>query len=154
MDYTLRCNSLKCRTQLNDRAVVTTCSHVFCIRCSDSLGLSSSAGIARTCPACSTQLSNPDDAVVAQLNPTEDYKTSILSGLSPNIIMECASRGLAFYSYQTSQEIVYQEYLAKTLTENYGNLSQQMDKLILEANSEIKTLQEKLQGYNPVQRCC
>ncbi|KAF2496283.1 hypothetical protein BU16DRAFT_509204 [Lophium mytilinum] len=152
MDYTLRCNSLKCRSQLNDRAVVTTCSHVFCIHCSDSLGLSSSAGIARTCPACSTQLSNPDDAVVAQLNPTEDYKTSILSGLSPNIIMECASRGLAFYSYQTSQEIVYQEYLAKTLTENYGNLSQQMDKLILEANSEIKTLQDKLQAAQTEQK--
>jgi hypothetical protein len=44
---------------------------------------------------------------------------------------------------------VYQEYLAKTLTENYGNLSQQMDKLILEANSEIKSLQDKLQGGWP-----
>jgi len=80
-------------------------SHVFCINCSDSLGLSSSAGLTRICPACSTQLNNPDDVVVTQLNPTEDYKTSVLSGLSPSIIMECATRGLAFYSYQTSQEM-------------------------------------------------
>jgi E3 ubiquitin-protein ligase CCNP1IP1 len=47
---------------------------------------------------------NPDDAVVAQLNPSEDYKTSVLSGLTPTIIMECAGRALGFYSYQASQE--------------------------------------------------
>ncbi|KAJ4354574.1 uncharacterized protein N0V89_006311 [Didymosphaeria variabile] len=80
------------------------------------------------------------------LNPAEDYKTSVLSGLSPTIIMECASRGLAFYSYQASQEIIYQEHLAKSLTEKYANLNQAMDKLIHEANAQIKSLQEKLQA--------
>ena len=80
------------------------------------------------------------------LNPSEDYKTSVLSGLSPTIIMECASRGLSFYSYQASQEIVYQEHLAKSLTEKYGTLNQQMDQLIHEANSQIQALQEKMQG--------
>lgn len=105
MDFSLRCNSLKCRAQLGDRAVVTTCSHIFCIPCSESLGLASADGGRRVCPACETQLANPDDAVVTQLNPTEDYKTSVLSGLSPSIIMECAGRGLSFYSYQTTQEM-------------------------------------------------
>lgn len=105
MDFTLRCNDLKCRAQLEDSAVVTTCSHVFCVSCSQSLGLATPAGSARICPACSTVLANPDDAVVTQLNPTEDYKTSVLSGLSPTIIMECAGRGLSFHSYQTNQEM-------------------------------------------------
>lgn len=105
MDFSLRCNSLKCRTQLDDRAVVTTCSHVFCLTCSDSLGLSNPNGSTRVCPACETHLSNPDDAVVAQLNPTEDYKTSVLSGLSPTIILECAARAISFYTYQTTQEM-------------------------------------------------
>ena len=105
MDYSLRCNSLKCRTQLDDRAVVTTCSHIFCLPCSESLGLADPNGNTRVCPACETLLANPDDAVVTQLNPTEDYKTSVLSGLSPSIIMECAGRGLSFYSYQTTQEM-------------------------------------------------
>lgn len=27
MDFALRCNSLKCRTQLTERAVVTTCRY-------------------------------------------------------------------------------------------------------------------------------
>jgi hypothetical protein len=84
--------------------------------------------------------------VIANLNPSEDYKTSILSGLSPTLIMECASRGLAFHSYQTSQEVIYQEHLAKGLTEKYNTLSQQMDQLIHDANAQIKALQDKMQG--------
>lgn len=105
MDFLLRCNSLKCRAQLKDRAVVTTCSHIFCVSCSESLGLALPNSHARQCPACGTGLTNPDDVVVTQLNPTEDYKTSVLSGLSPSIIMECAGRGLLFHSYQTTQEM-------------------------------------------------
>lgn len=58
-----------------------------------------------TCLACNGNLSNPDDAVVSVLNPSEDYKTSVLSGLGPNIIMECAGRALSFWAYQTTQEM-------------------------------------------------
>lgn len=105
MDYYLRCNSLKCRAQLDQKAVVTTCSHIFCVPCAESLGLASADATTRTCPACQTQLSNDDDVVVTELNPTEDYKTSVLSGLSPAIIIECAGRGMAFYHYQTTQEM-------------------------------------------------
>jgi hypothetical protein len=60
--------------------------------------------------------------------------------------MECASRGLAFHSYQTSQEIIYQEHLAKNLTDKFNTLSQQMDQIIHEANSQIKALQDKIHG--------
>jgi prophage DNA circulation protein len=124
-------------------------SHVFCTQCADTSGLSRSPNAHRTCPACGASLHHPDDVVVASLNPSEDYKTSILSGLSPTIIMECASRGLAFHSYQTSQEIIYQQHLAKGLTEKYNTLSQQMDQLIHDANAQIKALQDKIQGQLP-----
>jgi hypothetical protein len=103
MNAPLHCNDLKCRTPCSEQAVVTTCSHVFCPSCANRLGLTESSG--RVCPACSTQLLQPDDAVLASLNPTEDYKTSILSGLSPTVIMECAGRGLAFWAYQVVQEM-------------------------------------------------
>ncbi|KAF2272097.1 uncharacterized protein EI97DRAFT_407010 [Westerdykella ornata] len=145
MEFVLRCNNLRCRQQLHDQAVVTTCSHVFCTNCADSTRLSQPPSSKRHCPACETLLANPDDVVVAGLNPSEDYKTSVLSGLSPTIIMECASRGLSFYSYQASQEIVYQEHLAKSLTDKYTTLNQQMDQLIHDANTQIKMLQDKLQ---------
>ncbi|MCJ1230733.1 hypothetical protein MMC12_007407 [Toensbergia leucococca] len=58
--------------------------------------------------------------------------------------MECAGRGLAFWSYQSTQEIVYQEYLAKTWADKYNTLSVQMDKIINDANSEIDMLNQKL----------
>ncbi|KAI0132000.1 cyclin B1 interacting protein-like protein 1 [Xylariales sp. AK1849] len=100
MEHMLRCNALKCRKELGDRALVTTCS--------------------------------------------EDYKTSVLSGLGPNVIIECASRALSFWAYQTTQEVVYQEYLGKTLTDKYTNLSVHLDKVINEANSQIISLTNKV----------
>lgn len=39
---------------------------------------------------------------------------------------------------------VYQEYLAKSLTDKYTSLSAQMDKIIHDANSEITGLRDKL----------
>ncbi|PLN83920.1 cyclin [Aspergillus taichungensis] len=144
MDLYLRCNSLKCRSQLKERAVVTTCSHIFCLQCAETLGLSRPDSGERRCPACQATLINPDDAVATILNPTEDYKTSVLSGLDPNTIMECAGRALLFWTYQSSQEIFYQEFLGKTLTEKYTGLNTQMDKVVHNANTEITTLQSKL----------
>lgn len=59
----------------------------------------------RICPACRSQLPNPDDVVISNLHPTEDYKTSVLSGLGPNTIMECAGKALSFWAYQMTQEM-------------------------------------------------
>ncbi|CZR63206.1 related to lactose regulatory protein [Phialocephala subalpina] len=120
-------------------------SHVFCIDCSNQCQLSGQQhGQHRSCPACEAPLPNPDDVVITNLNPTEDYKTSVLSGLSPHIIMECSGRALGFWAYQTTTEIVYQEYLAKNLGDKFSTLSTQMDKLIHDANSEISNLKNKL----------
>jgi E3 ubiquitin-protein ligase CCNP1IP1 len=46
--------------------VVTTCSHIFCLRCSDELGLSNPKDGHRKCPACSAQL----DLLVSVLKST------------------------------------------------------------------------------------
>ena len=114
MDRPLRCNSLACRTPLPDRAVVTTCSHIFCVDCAqrpplgiaaDENGNGGRGGDARKCPACDTTLDKTDDAVLASLNPSEEYKTGVLSGLHPTIVAECAGRALAFWSYQAEQEM-------------------------------------------------
>ncbi|KAF2094538.1 hypothetical protein NA57DRAFT_25718, partial [Rhizodiscina lignyota] len=144
----LRCNSLKCRSLLTERAVVTTCSHVFCVDCAERLGLSTATTGPRKCPACNMQLQNPDDAVCTYLNPADDYKTSVLSGLSPAIVMECAARALAFWNYQAAQEIKYQGYLADSITNRYRTLSAQYDDLINQANAEIKNLHEKIQSIS------
>ncbi|KAK6067771.1 hypothetical protein SCUP515_09971 [Seiridium cupressi] len=118
-------------------------SHIFCTECAARLGLTNASG-RHSCPACSSPLTNPDDAVVTNLNPSEDYKTSVLSGLSPNVIIECTSRALSFWAYQTIQEVVYQEYLGKTLTEKYTDLTVHLDKVISEANAQITALNNKI----------
>ena len=122
-----------------------------------------SAWAERHCPACLTSLSNADDAVSTSMNPSEDYKTSVLSGLNPTIIMECTARAMGFWTYQATQEMydtsyqtalckmtdcysTYQEYLAKTLTEKHINLGSQMDNIINEANSEMDRLNQKMDG--------
>ncbi|KAL5588693.1 hypothetical protein FOBRF1_015221 [Fusarium oxysporum] len=145
MEHALTCNNLKCRRELSERALVTTCSHIFCMECAQRLGVNGQEADRRnTCPACHSQLTNPDDAVITNLNPSEDYKTSVLSGLSPNVIMECAGRALSFWAYQTTQDIYYQQYLYKTLTDKYSNLSVRLEKTVNEANSEIEGLHHKL----------
>lgn len=81
-------------------------SHIFCIDCANRQSLQAVRdGHTIACPACGSVLARPDDAVVAVLNPTEDYKTSVLSGLSPAIIMECAGRALGFWSFQMVSEL-------------------------------------------------
>ncbi|EXM27420.1 hypothetical protein RAB80_013452 [Fusarium oxysporum f. sp. vasinfectum] len=145
MEHALTCNNLKCRRELSERALVTTCSHIFCMECAQRFGVNGQEADRRnTCPACHSQLTNPDDAVITNLNPSEDYKTSVLSGLSPNVIMECAGRALSFWAYQTTQDIYYQQYLYKTLTDKYSNLSVRFEKTVNEANSEIEGLHHKL----------
>ena len=91
--------------------------HVFCIDCSNRCQLSGQReGQRPICPACDMHLTNPDDVVVTNLNPTEDYKTSVLSGLSPNVIMECAGRALSFWAYQTTQEMFVHRSMALLVT--------------------------------------
>ncbi|PUU73394.1 hypothetical protein B9Z19DRAFT_1004554 [Tuber borchii] len=131
--FILRCNDLRCRAQTDGRAVVTTCSGQ------------------RTCPACNTSLSKLDDAVIAVLNPSDDYKTSVLSGLSPSIIIEICTRGLAFWTYQVTQEIFYQEHLAKSLRARGTEIQGENEKIIRDANAEISALRNKIAGMGVVE---
>lgn len=94
-------------------------SHIFCTECAAHFNLAGPGSSGRhqqhhVCPACQASLPNPDDAVVADLNPSEDYKTSVLSGLSPTVIIECASRALSFWAYQTTQEVFVKYYVLPT----------------------------------------
>ncbi|KAL7411923.1 hypothetical protein BDY24DRAFT_342323, partial [Mrakia frigida] len=61
-------------------------------------------GASKQCPACDTVLSEPDDVVICTLNPSNDYRTSVLSGLAPSIVMEICTRALSFWQYQITQE--------------------------------------------------
>lgn len=145
-------------------------SHIFCGDCATRLGLTSQRREEPiACPACGTHLINPDDAVVANLKPSDDYKTSVLSGLSPNVIIDCASRALSFWAYQVTQEMylafqansrsvdkltawisIFQQHVSRTLKEKYSGLNVHLDKVVNEANAEIANCHNKLKGTAPV----
>lgn len=109
INFDLHCNISECRALLQHQAVVTKCTHIFCVSCAAAVNLTAGR---RTdtfnhpaCPACEATLSGPDDAVMTVLNPTDAYKDSVLSGLSPDLIMEIAQKGLKFWAYQASMEL-------------------------------------------------
>ncbi|KAH7260611.1 hypothetical protein B0J15DRAFT_288839 [Fusarium solani] len=152
MEHPLICNNLQCRQELGERALVTTCSHIFCLECAERLGITGQETERRnTCPACHSHFNNHDDAVITNLSPGEEYKTTILSGLSPNIVMECTSRALSFWAYQITQDMYYQQYLYKTLAEKYSALNIRLEKTVSDANTEIDGLQHRLTGMTAEQ---
>ncbi|TRM68423.1 hypothetical protein BD626DRAFT_116003 [Schizophyllum amplum] len=139
MDTDLKCNRLTCRKALTDKAVVTTCSHIFCVECANELFTA-----ARLCPACETSLTEPDDVVVCSLRPSNDYKTSVLSGLTPSIILEICSRAISFWQYQIHQENSFQQAVVRNLTDKNAQLQKQLDNVVREANGEINLLNDKV----------
>ncbi|KAL2754556.1 hypothetical protein ACRALDRAFT_209918 [Sodiomyces alcalophilus JCM 7366] len=106
LDHRIKCNYLTCRKELIDRALVTTCSHIYCIECAGLLRLVSQPF--GSCPACEGSVpagTSPQATSIVHLNPSDEFKSTVLSGLSPNDIIECAGRALSFWGYQTTQEI-------------------------------------------------
>ncbi|KAI9638287.1 uncharacterized protein MKK02DRAFT_42677 [Dioszegia hungarica] len=103
VDNELRCNLSQCRAQLgvDGQAVVTTCS----------LDCANQYFGERQCPACDQPLNDDDDIVFSHLSPTTNYKTTILAGMTPGLILDIATRALGFWSYQTSAEAAYQSAL-------------------------------------------
>ena len=74
--------------------------------------------------------------------------------------MECAGRGLAFWSYQSTQEMyverrfcrlhplticsIFQEYTVKAMSEKHNTLNVQIDKILNDANSELNIMNQRL----------
>ncbi|KAF9514161.1 hypothetical protein BS47DRAFT_1295397 [Hydnum rufescens UP504] len=151
----LHCNRLTCRKLLVDKAVVTTCSHIFCVECANEIFATPSL----ICAACETALDQPDDVVIVipvpffeftvkicSLHPTNDYKTSILSGLSPSIILEICSRAMSFWQYQIHQESSFQQAVLRNVNERNAQMQKQLENVVREANSELGLLNNKVAG--------
>ncbi|RSM07961.1 hypothetical protein CEP52_004932 [Fusarium oligoseptatum] len=129
MEQVLTCNNLCCRQELRENALVTSCSHIFCMECAERLGMAAQETERRnTCPACHSQLNSPEDAVIINFNPSDEYKTTLMSGLRPSIIMDCAGRALSFWAYQTAQDIYYQQHRYRTLADKFSALNIQFEK--------------------------
>ncbi|KZT38331.1 hypothetical protein SISSUDRAFT_1021574 [Sistotremastrum suecicum HHB10207 ss-3] len=129
METELHCNRLSCRRPLTDKAVVVS------LDCANEL-----FSAAQICPACETSLTEPCKI----RHPTNDYKTSVLSGLSPSLILEICGRAIAFWQYQIHQENSYQQALVRSVNDRVAQLQKQLENVVREANSEIGLMNSKV----------
>ncbi|THH33803.1 hypothetical protein EUX98_g442 [Antrodiella citrinella] len=81
--------------------------------------------------ACETSLTEPDDVVVCSLHPTNDYKTSVLSGLNPVIVLEICSSS-------------FQQTVLRTINDKSAYLQKELDNAVREARGQISLLNNKL----------
>ncbi|GAA97321.1 uncharacterized protein L969DRAFT_94381 [Mixia osmundae IAM 14324] len=145
----LRCNHLKCRKilSLEGKGVSTSCSHVFCVACANTLFTPE-----RLCPACETHLPHDDDMLYFSLNPSTEFRNTVLAGLSPSIIVDIVSRALNFWTYQQGQEKIFQEMLLKHSQEHATILEQDNLNITQRANQELDHAQRELDMTRQQQR--
>ncbi|KAJ3354196.1 hypothetical protein GGF32_002666 [Allomyces javanicus] len=143
-ELTLRCNLLACRRALpavgaDARAVVTTCSHLFCEDCAARF-----FATALVCPACESPLPDPDDIALADLNPSENYKASVLAGLPPSVVHEIAGRALSFWVYQVTQECVLLDMIHKRSEAAAKDADTQARVSLHQAAQELAALRDRV----------
>ncbi|PWA00189.1 hypothetical protein BB558_003784 [Smittium angustum] len=139
----LRCNNVRCRVPLTpdvSQAVVT--SYIFCKQCA-----STAFKVALVCPACYSSLHENENIMVVSLNQTEAYKSMVLAGQGPEVIIEIASRSLAFWVYQVSQELTFQDIMdnLKTLRSEYESEKKKSYNLELQLQEKSRHM-KKLQS--------
>ncbi|XP_048774590.2 E3 ubiquitin-protein ligase CCNB1IP1-like [Ostrea edulis] len=139
MESELVCNHKKCRKRVEDYAWITSCSHIFC----DEDGVREFKNN-NSCPACSTDLSDKLDIIRIEVNPSEKYKSMVLAGKRPEMIMEICSRAMSFWSYQIHQERVYQEYVCSKAKERATQLEQYYEQVISQTSAELNSLKSQL----------
>ncbi|XP_048380455.2 E3 ubiquitin-protein ligase CCNB1IP1 [Stegostoma tigrinum] len=146
----LLCNFTKCRAKLSGFAWVTACSHVFC----DQHGSGEFSRSPALCPACKSALAGKLDIVRTELSPSEEYKAMVLSGLRPELILDIASRALAFWTYQIHQERLYQEYAyskaegrLRQMEKLYTQQIQGKDMEVSNTRGEVASLKKLLEEY-------
>ncbi|KAH9462827.1 hypothetical protein Pst134EA_014918 [Puccinia striiformis f. sp. tritici] len=142
----LRCNIPTCRESVGkeNKAVITNCSHILCLACANSSSSLVDYESHPICPVCNSPLLEPEDIVCTSLNPTSDYKSSVLSGLPPSTILDIASRALKFWDYQQSVEASFQKSVAKQAQEKAALLVQEKLNFKAQAKNEIKVLVRRL----------
>eukprot|EP00056_Hartaetosiga_gracilis_P022886 m.33733 g.33733 ORF g.33733 m.33733 type:complete len:446 (+) comp9878_c1_seq2:120-1457(+) len=98
------------------------------------------------CPLCDAVLAGPQSVLQVESNPPEEIRSMGLVGLMPEVIMEIASRGLSFYSFQMSLEAHFAQQETKArmtkLEDAYQSLSMKsqadLDRLQLQIKATHK----------------
>ncbi|KAK3152563.1 hypothetical protein QOZ80_2BG0160750 [Eleusine coracana subsp. coracana] len=95
----MKCNA--CWRELEGQAVSTTCGHLLCAE--DAQKILSNDG---ACPICDQVLSKSHMRPV-DINPSDDWTSMAMAGISPQILMKSAYRSVMFYIGQKELEMQY-----------------------------------------------
>ncbi|XP_015363551.1 PREDICTED: E3 ubiquitin-protein ligase CCNB1IP1-like [Diuraphis noxia] len=139
-EMNLVCNYKKCRKALNTFAWVTSCSHIFC----DYDG-SRAFNREKKCPCCNEVLNRRLDIVQINLNPDESFKSMILCGLRPEVVMDISLRAVSFWNYQMTQEKIIQTSYMKRLQAKYEQVKidiETMESALKDAELQRRKTQE------------
>ncbi|KAJ9581944.1 hypothetical protein L9F63_003697 [Diploptera punctata] len=136
-DIDLNCNNAKCRKRLTNIAWITSCSHAFCDKDAEVSFLNNSQDDI-VCPACKTSLPEKHDVVQADLKPTEKFKSMVLAGLRPDIIMDIANRALTFWQYQMYQELEYQKSFLKQCGNKISRIEENCENQITKLKNDLQ----------------
>lgn len=137
------CNFRKCRKTLTSDAWVTTCSHAFCVE-HGKKEFKRNIHNSLTCPACGTELQDKFDVIQADLKPGETFKSIVLAGMKPDVIMDIAMRAMSFWSYQVEQETLYQENVAKHAREKLECMEEINNLNLQKLKAELDTSKRKV----------
>lgn len=92
----MKCNA--CWRSLEERAVATSCGHIFCNDDASRILNSDS-----TCPLCDQVLSKSNMKAV-DLSPKEEWINMVMAGVPPQSIMKSAFKGVVFWISQVEVE--------------------------------------------------
>ncbi|XP_033099859.1 E3 ubiquitin-protein ligase CCNB1IP1-like isoform X2 [Anneissia japonica] len=133
MDFDMVCNSKKCRKRLSGFAWVTSCSHG-----------AREFNKSYSCPACESNLSSKLDIIRIDLSPSEQYKSMVLAGQRPEVVLEVSARAIAFWTYQVHQERVFQEYTINKTKDRQNQMEKYYEQVISRTQSDLELLKSEI----------
>jgi E3 ubiquitin-protein ligase CCNP1IP1 len=85
---------------------------------------------------------------MADLKPSEEWKSMIISAQKPEVIAEICGRAISFWTYQMHQECCYQELLLKNFQERKTSNEKSLQTSIMQLKNELLGAQESIADLN------
>jgi E3 ubiquitin-protein ligase CCNP1IP1 len=128
----LKCNL--CWAEVKDTIFVTACHHCFC-----ETDARQSFSQTTECPACERTLTRKDIKEV-HLDPTEEFKTIALCGLSPEIVIEICQSSIQFWVTQQKLQVSYERHMRKKAEYKHQQTDKECNDKLVEVESKVKLL--------------
>ena len=136
----LFCSNNHCRARLlSGPVVVTFCTHVFCCSCSSVMEDS------MQCLACMSDLRGDWRMHRTNLQPEDRFRSMVLAGLSPPVIMDIASRAVRFHQHLLTQEVNYLSARVERLVSKVEAVKQFYEVVIERLKVELAEVEGRLE---------